>query len=325
MNKYGWDDYSLNLAKSMDELELYEDILYERTFRGFYPGFWSSKEPNERLGILKLFLRHYVLNIRKMKVEDLYEAHLDILVRQAKLFSTIQTYWEAKILRCVLYCFPELNIFQLKIFPRKFLDSEENRILVIKHFIEKQEKLSDDQIYKMWGKMYLRSSRLSTLISDYRYTPFDLLELAYPGKFNIGKFKHTGIHTIGRNINPAIYNYSTKTISKILFMIGCYFNADIITCDLFRTCKLVSKKMSYYITNAYTRKYNKIEIKQWKEKIKELQESGELPTIDFDNLTDEERFKMKLIVVRKLKDYIQLNDDVLEWYEENKDKDFPSN
>lgn len=325
MNIHGWDDYALSLAKSMTELELYEDIVYERTFKGFYPGFWSSKEPNERLETLKLFLRHYVLNIRKMEVEDLYGINSSILLQESKLCGVTQKYCGNKKLRCILYCFPELNIFQLKKLPRKFLENEENRILVIKHFIEKQEKLSDEQIYKIWSKIYIDSSRLRSLITGYNYKPFDLLELAYPGKFNIREFERIGIHSIGGNKHPTMYSYSVKTVAKIIFMIGCYFDMDIMTCDLARTCGEMSREARNYIVSTYTRKYNRITVKQWKEKIKNLQESGELPTIDFDNLTDEERFKMKLIAVRKLKDFIQLNDDVLKWYEENKDKDYPRN
>lgn len=325
MNIHGWDDYALSLAKSMTELKLYEDILYERTFKGFYPGFWSSKEPNGRLETLKLFLRHYVLNIRKMKVEDLYSVNLGILVKQAKLWGIIQMCWESKIIRCLIYCFPELNILQFKRLPRTFLDSEENRIIVIKHFIEKQEKLADEQIYKIWGKEYLKLTRLNTLLANHRYTPFGLLELAYPGKFNIEKFNHTGLYTIGGNKHPIMCNYPVKTIAKIFFIIGCYYNTNVVTCNLADKCKVISKDVHNYIVAVGRRNYNRITITQWKEKIKELQESGEIPTIDFDNLTDEERFKMKLIAVRKLKDYIQLNDDVLEWYEENKDRDYPRN
>lgn len=325
MNIQGWDDYALSLAKSMTELELYEDILYERTFKGFYPGFWSNKKSNERLETLKLFVRHYILNIRKMKVGDLYEVQLVLLLEKAKLYRPICKCCDNKALRFVLYCFPELNVFQFKRLPVEFLDSEDNRILVIKHFIEKQEKLSDEQIYKVWGKEYLAKTRLYTLISTYKYTPFDLLELAYPGKFNIRKFEHTGVHTIGGNEHSTIYNYPMKMVSKIIFMVGCYCNRDILICDLLRTCKLVSIEVYNYASRKYSNRFGKITVKQWKEKIKELQESGEIPTIDFNYLTNEERFKMKLIAVKKLKDYIQLNDDVLEWYEENKDKDHPNN
>lgn len=325
MDIQGWDDYALSLAKSMTELELYEDIVYERTFKGFYPGFWSSKEPNERLETLKLFLRHYVLNIRKMKVEDLYNVNIRVLIEKAKLYKSICEYCNSKALRCILYCFPELNIFQLKRLPIGFMDSEDNRILIIKHFIEKQEKLSDKQIYEIWGLRYLKCTKIWSLITMYNYTPFDLLELAYPGKFNIRKFKCIGVQSMYGNRHSTMYNYSAKVIAKILFMIGCYCNRDILTCDLLNTCKSVSKRVGHYIVNTYTRKYNRITITQWKEKIKELQESGEIPTIDFDNLTNEERFKMKLIAVKKLKDFIQLNDDVLKWYEENKDKDYPRN
>ena len=325
MNIHGWDDYTLSLAKSMTELELYEDILYERTFKGFYPGFWSNKEPNERLETLKLFLRHYVLNIRKMRVEDLYNVNIRVLIEKAKLYKSICKCCNNKVLRCILYCFPELNIFQLKRLPIGFMDSEDNRILIIKHFIEKQEKLSDKQIYEIWSLRYLKYTKIWSLIRMYNYTPFDLLELAYPGKFNIGKFKHTGVHTIGAVSNLAVYNYPVKTIAKIFFIIGCYYNTDVITCNLSDTCKAISNDVTKYIVCVGSRKNNRITITQWKEKIKELQESGEIPTIDFNNLTNEEKFKMKLIAVGKLKDYIQLNDDVLEWYEENKNKDYPSN
>lgn len=325
MNMHGWDEYALSLAKSMTELELYEDIVYERTFKGFYPGFWSNKKPEERLETLKLFLRHYVFNIRKLKIEDLYTINMDILLRKSKLYNTFTNYFNCKILKYVLYCIPELNVLKLRCLPNGFLDDEENRVIVVKHFIEKEEKLSDTEIYEKWSRNYLMTTRLSTLIRYYGYDCFNLLELAYPNKFDIGKFKHVGVVSIAKNRYTNIYTYPAFFIAKILFLIGCYCNINIMDAGLRPTVLEVSKEVFNYINAASTRKNNKITAVQWKERIRKLQESGELPTIDFDNLTNEEKFKMKLIAVRKLKDYIQLNDDVLEWYEENKDKDFPSN
>lgn len=179
--------YSKEELYKMDAIEVYKLVLEGKHIKRFPIGFWEQSEAIDNAIKCTKFL---FLNILKLEEEDILDIISIKLLQKYKLSGMLKACFNTAPYELINTMYPgKFHPWELKNSPNGIW-TKENMIKATKWLIEEKLQLTDEQLKEQLSiKLFEENGLLGMLQVMGNSSPYEAINLAYPGKFHPWEFK----------------------------------------------------------------------------------------------------------------------------------------
>lgn len=175
-------NYNKKDIDKLSEIEIYKLVLQGRVIKTFPNDFWKQ---SNSLEISKTLTKYLIEDILQLSNEDIKTKFNRKLLRDNKLGGMLLICFNSNHFKALDNAYPNLfKEWEFGSVSHGFWEDNNNCINAIKWLIEDELKWSDEEVKLNLSKKTFKENNLGNLFKNYfNGSPFQAIELAYPGKF----------------------------------------------------------------------------------------------------------------------------------------------